>query len=196
MFPLEPAGVTVKVYVVPLPDNVPAVPPLTVTSPLAKSATASEKVNVNTTSPVAVPDVLSVMVSVGATRSRVGILASYTFGPPTPVLAVTRNVTGPLANDLISTAGNETLQPPPASILPEAVTVVAPEFAVTLTAVPAVSPLEPETVKLGVISAAEIISSVAIFSIVIVKVLGFPFTNERVSVTDCTIFPAVSVVGL
>ena len=78
MFPLEAAvGVTCRVYVAPLPESVPAVPPLTATSPTTNPVTCSEKVNVNTTGPVAVPAVSSVMVTVGAAKSKVARRASY-----------------------------------------------------------------------------------------------------------------------
>ncbi len=41
----EPEGVTASVYVVPLPENAPFVPPVTVTSPVTNPVTASENVN-------------------------------------------------------------------------------------------------------------------------------------------------------
>ncbi len=49
------------------PVNAPLVPPVTVTSAAVKPLTGSLKVNVKVTGPLAVPDSLSVMTSVGAT---------------------------------------------------------------------------------------------------------------------------------
>ena len=170
MFPLEPAGVTVKVYVVPLPDNAPAVPPLTATSPIAKSATASEKVNVNTTGPVAVPDVLSVMVSVGANRSRVAKRAPIIVSVALPWVKVdwTLNETGPWPRDLISAFESVTLHARAAMLMPVFDTVPVLESTVR-EAVPLANELIPETTKPDPISAAEIMSSVATTETLIVS---------------------------
>lgn len=77
--PLELAvGVTTRVYVVPLPENVPLVPLVTEMSPLVKPVTASLKVNVNVTSLAAVPGTLSVIVTIGVNKDKVGSSMSYT----------------------------------------------------------------------------------------------------------------------
>ena len=77
-----PAGVTARVYDLPLPANAPLVPPVTVTSPAANPVTSSDQLN------VAVSAVLELifggtpaMETVGATASQVAVAETADAGP-------------------------------------------------------------------------------------------------------------------
>jgi len=73
------SGVTTKVYVLSLIlVKTPAVPPVTLILPALNAATDSLKLKVKVTGPLAVPGVLSLMVSVGAVVSTTGVVTLLT----------------------------------------------------------------------------------------------------------------------
>ena len=80
---LDPlVGVTASVYVRPLPENVPFVPPVTVTSPVSNPVTSSEKVNVAVNAAVElIFDGTPVIDTVGAAASQVAVAVTAEAGP-------------------------------------------------------------------------------------------------------------------
>jgi hypothetical protein len=77
-----PDGVIASVYVVPLPENVPFVPPVTVTSPVANPVTDSLNVNVAVSAVVALIRAgTPVIVTVGADVSQTAVAETAVAGP-------------------------------------------------------------------------------------------------------------------